>query len=612
MSIKLEIWNFETKTTLYEIPLIDSDRLDRQHSGFELIEDEKIEIRVVAPIAYREFTLYLTDIALHPSESYLVSDDTVCHKWVPTPRTIPLFCNLFGEVDITAMYTVDNSSYTARFKSIDVIGRKLSKETLIHMLKYLVSRKSDNIWAVCSLGQMEIGAEGERDCLLFIREAEMSLQILERTLPTIIRSPCSRLIPVQVQTRTTHSTFFDGASLEWLIENLDVFEPTQSSPESVNLYGQSYYPSEIVQNKLVEDTDIYENQVILGYINLVTVFLNNFKNKFHLHDREDATSKRTRIPLYQVLKKENRKIFSTYIKKSDELLSSYQMHAKAIKRHLNTSKGISDPPIFTSRARKNPFYLRIFKQIAIWHSLGTPSWNKLNAYSGVKSIDQIYETYCFHRLDDAIINAGYTPVKTDEFGSTINNLCLSYAKNSTVINLYYEKKFYSEESLDSSESICHTERWRYVSYGNPSLEDRVAKRKRDSKHSHRCPDFVVELYSKNSPKDKKLLVFDAKYTDSTRAFTNYLPSCVMKYVHGLGQTSGGPNPVLLFYILYSGAEYFNKQIREMHYNNGSFSRPEDVHTPCVGSVELSPREDWGFDLFIRNSIRIAEYYLEKY
>ena len=54
----------------------------------------------------------------------------------------------------------------------------------------------------------------------------------------------------------------------------------------------------------------------------------------------------------------------------------------------------------------------------------------------------------------------------------------------------------------------------------------------------RAPDVVLRLMG---AKDESMLIMDAKYMVSTKAFHEAMPECVMKYLHGIHVGETGQN-----------------------------------------------------------------------
>lgn len=115
----------------------------------------------------------------------------------------------------------------------------------------------------------------------------------------------------------------------------------------------------------------------------------------------------------------------------------------------------------------------------------------------------------------------------------------------------------------------------------------ISQRGSSSLHSNRRPDYVIKL--EDSFGAKRYIILDAKYTTQNKAFSHYLPSLTMKYIHGLHDHSNGENCTLGLIIVAP-----NDQADSIHFHHRDFtihgSKPA-LPALLVSSVDLHENLD---------------------
>jgi hypothetical protein len=569
-----------------------------QNDDFSLtvFEDQKVYFRVKLPSQCDEVELFVTDIAISPNRIERIDDCYNYYSWTSVGHNA-FFQNIYGNCSLKLFFTQeDGTNRHCDFSPIDIVGSKLSEREITHILNYLSQKSPESIWTLCAATQVKTAfRSNSKDCFEFFREAEIGAEVLERTFPRIIEKPCSRLVPRKRLMPASHSSVYDPTAVDWLVSNLDVLEPSPATPEALNVLWRYYTPREIEVEELIENTNVYENQIIYAYLINIIDFLTQFVGQFHDEaNNELELAQNGRTPLFMILKRENARIYATYVSKTHNLLNRFRRLKRLLEGRLKVQEGNPSPPIFTAKVRSDTYYRDTFERIAIWHSLGSPDWTPANSFAGIKSIDQIYEIYCYHRIFDSILANGFSLI-VDENTDKKNQSHLSFVKDDIIIEFYHERKFRAFNFYGYEEEFMHIEKWTQT----------TTPRAGTGPFSCRIPDFTLTVCLK-SQGTKFLVLFDAKYTTHKLAFQKYLPECTMKYVHGIGRSGGGCSPVSLFYILYAGTPNVHSNKSELHYAEDRYNLySSKTHTPCLGAVELSPRDRWDFDFFIGKAISIA-------
>ena len=563
-----------------------------------LREDAAVSFRVELQKEAFDVVLYITDIPLEPNREYILNESVHCFQWTPVGQN-GFFQNIYGECQLRLTYQLNSHDiYEHVFCPINIVGSKLSEDHIKMMIDYLSDRSPQSIWAPRAATRLETSFEKtSHDCLEFFREAQLGEEVLKSVMPYILAKPCSMLVPRTKVEPAKAESVYSYTSIDWLLSHLDILEPSYATPENLNLHWSYFKPKELEVEELFENCIVYENKAIYAYISSLISFLIDFLGKFRDDNiYEEELDIYGRLPLFLILKRENKKLYSTYIKRADKLIDKLCEFKRLFEDKLGINVGNFDPPTFTPKVRTNIYYRSIFERLAAWHALGSPNWDSLLSFSGVKSIDQIYENYCFHKLIEALDANGFT-TKYDYIDEEVKCSEYSHHENKNFcVKLYYEREFHPQEYA-TYDDYYNIERW------NSS----VKKRNPHHAYSKRIPDFTLVVSKKDKPSSSTLIIFDAKYTTHNFALKKYLPECVMKYVHGIASHTGGRSPVVIFYIMFAGCDdIHNISQAALHYADENYDiYSNSAQIPCIGAIEVSPRERLSFKSFLGRSIELA-------
>lgn len=601
MNITLDIHKEGTGERICNIPL-DSGN---DFSCIPIRDEDRIFFQVILPHQYHNVLLYITDLSLTPSGPPVLIENGYRYRWHAhgeANQHKPFFRNILGECKLSLALQHHSSSQVELlpFCSIDIRGDKISQESVQKMVSYLGKHFPEAIW----LSRSATALSTERtygkvnDHNEFLNEIENGIKTLKHALPYIISKPCSRLSPKKHIQKTFLSPDYSSSNFDWLAEHPEVLLPVAAgTPCALQVGSQNYLPEALEVVCLEEDYDVYENQELLGYIELICEYLVAFINKYESHIDKDADRYQSGrgLYLYEILKIESLKFLTSSVAKAKRYLLTIRDLYNSYTSSLKISQPNKQPPMFTSKVLSNRHYRAIFEHIANWHTLGIPDWSIAKPRAGITSIDHVYELYCLCRLKNSITNSGFTEVNQEKEHAEISKLL--FANKTHYLCLEYEKYFYSSRYAENNE-FYNTERWSN-SYG------KFAKRKGTQK-SHRCPDFTLSIWDKASSSPKKLIIFDAKYKDAPYAFINDLPACTLKYVHGISKKHGGQSPTSIFYLLCSGREKNSSQQNQYHFaENGFDLYGQHPAIPALGAVVVAPSAHWDFDRFIQRAIEVA-------
>lgn len=532
LKLKLEILNGGRSGSKISL----SQRNDGETSNLPHItenESIKFELKVSHNIVGASILLYDNRISF--SEVTTNTDGKSKNFfWKPSPGYFgysydTLFNNYFGVAELQVELEAEDGSYSlVDFLPIEILASKLSAERVEEMLKFLAKQNNNEIYSAFHATKRKSGfKEGDQEPDMALEKIELVTKFLEERIPLICHSPITRLTPKKTVTYYQENLYPDESSIAWLSENLSVLIPTQEPEKAVLNYEGDYYTTDTLQIPVIQESpNLYENQVIHGFLDFI------LQEARHLSKNMDLTSSFERKSRNND-NGEYKSFFDIMSRFSKDLLEPKKERCKLVLRKLEFLRDllikkipvrviIRDRPHITPKVRVNRLYLDLFHRAISWHEYKRPDWGVYENLFGIQSIPKLFETYCFFRvLSDLKFFLHHKE------GFTF------FDENENEIELLNEPDFWMRGSRGGEQNeIVNSEGWT-VSKNKKN----ISKRKIAGPYCKRVPDIVIKITTNNG--SSRLLVFDAKYSNENKSFTEYLPQLTMKYVHGLhGKSSG--------------------------------------------------------------------------
>ncbi len=498
-----------------------------------------------------------------------------------------LFYNYFG---VANFYIQLDEDELIDIGQIDVLARKASVQQVEVMLDYIVASDESellNIRGATRRGaNTSLGNGGPPKRLL--EKLISNLDLLEEWLPYLINSPITTLRSREELKSGSPYIDIQEQEIAWLSENASVLEAS-SDPDTtlLNWYGTALAPKFIQTSVMYESADVYENQIILGYLENLLQFTNDIKGNLVTHKKEASLNA---YEGYVSFFGSTASKLLEMVQPSLHLLGQIQERILMLRNAIYEHVGVKTPnysfPRFTPKVRSNRVYSSLFRMMVNWYQENTLNWESQKLLIAIDSIPKLFELY-----SSLLIRRW-----CDENGKRSKVFKESSAWEGNIygfeVKLCFEPKYWMVGHVKQSGEIMNTEN-RTVS---TAINDR-ANLKRSHKFQRREPDVVFEVRDSNAR--TSLHVLDAKYTNEKKAFEEYLPECTMKYVHGLS-SSRNTSLVDSFMILYPDMK-----------NGGTFL---DFHTipynlfgetpqlPALGAIGLSMNNHNDFHDVLLNKV----------
>ncbi|WP_196245034.1 DUF2357 domain-containing protein [Xenorhabdus bovienii] len=495
-----------------------------------ILENEAIEIKCLLDSEYEEVFLCLHENEIEYTNVHKdLNNDKWEYVWSPKKNINQhyesFFYNYFGIAELFVLLRNDNREEVILFQRINVLARKMNAERVDDMLSFLARHNNDALCAFFRVTRRNAGfKDGDTPADIFFEWMEKTTNNLSQLIDAALLEPITKLTTKYQYIVPTASTNVDDQTLSWICDNIDDLYETDQEQDAILEYDDKFYSTlKIRESSLYSDSNVYENQVLHGFITTLKLAVSNLLAGFDTSEKPNENNfvYGEYISFYNQIRKFQKRINHNKIKKCREILILLNNINGKINKMIPVKRQITGIPALTMKVKHNKAYLAIFKKIINWHRFGSPDWSTQEELLSIKSIPKLFEYYTLFYLKEIIDRFfGYAALLENEDGK----LFFSYYFNKIKITLYYEPNYWMHGHKKSSESsVVNVENWTITN-------GKMNARSHFSKNSNRSPDFVITAEHNEL---KCHYVFDAKYTSPKKGFIYYLPKLTMKYFHGL-------------------------------------------------------------------------------
>lgn len=549
-----------------------------------LLEDESIEITVELPYFYNQVQIVLYENEIE-SNFVLENNNVWLYQWYPKRigrRAYECFFhNYFGIAELQVKLVSDENIEFLKFPKIEVLAKKINADRVNDMLSFLAKHNSDALCAFFRVTRRSAGyKEGDTPADILIEQLEKVVLTIQPLLDKIIKKPITKLTLKDKYIFPNESTNIDDITLAWISDNTDELYETDNNNLAILEYDDKLFGTQkLRENSLIEDCNVYENQVIHGFIKTLIIttssILTNFENPKINHSKFEKISDGY-SSFFSQINKFHRNINFKKVEKCKEILLSLSFLRKKIDTHIHVSKKLTGIPSFTMKAKHNPSYLIMFNKIVNWHRFGKPDWSVEEELFSIQSIPKLFEYYTLFYIKGVMDKIFKASPSLPSVGEKIK---FKYTVDDFDFSLDYEPKYWvaGHPKTDHRELI-NSEQWTVYN-------GKATKRSSTNVNANRSPDFVINLTHKN-----KLLhsyIIDAKYTYNDKVFSFYIPELTLKYLHGL-HPIGGDNKVIIGLMIINPSNAHATR----HFHNNIFNIfSENPVYPSIISNSIKPGDE---------------------
>lgn len=581
--------------------------------------------------------LALHEIFIPPTSVYPPTDTKPYfeYRWEPKRigyndyRSESFFHNFCGiaELFIVDKYQTSYDSFELenlqQLQPIEVLARKINADRISAMLDFLARNDGRDLAALARITRKYSGfKEGDKTLTFTLDRIEQYLNFLEDALPKIVCKPIAKL--VQVNTIRPYSKFSNITedSINHIISSPEhIYEVLDEEDSLFSVEDRYFAVDKILETEIVEETNLYENQVLHGFLELLIKATDNL-----LHRLGEVKVKKTDTviqgyeSLFNKLNQFSVRLNQPCIERCNDFNRRLRTLKRMVQARLKVKQLYTSEPYFTHKAKQNLNYQKIFLMMIEWMRFGSPDWSLQNELNSIQDLSKLFEFYLFCVTKEHVLNC-FLQFNGGLIASPIdgtNDSRFVFQVNDEIqAELLYEPNIFHADAEDAVLPLYrNTEAWkrgqdnRYmVSKGEHSSVDarkegfklRVDHRNtQKSRRFRRSPDVVLRMKNEIN---ESLLIIDAKYMTSQKAFYEAMPECVMKYLHGIHIAATGQNASIGLMIVNPDEEDIT---RHFHHDEYSIFGSKPV-TPAIMTASIDVAKAHKLDSTIqRNIFRLLE------
>jgi len=537
MELQIKILNGKRQGDAFSLSLYEI----KKTSTLFILEDEAIEISFSSEFYYEKISLLLYENEVEPT-SIEKNDETWTYKWQPKRLNRFLhecfFHNYYGIAELSLETHTEAQSDILNFQPVEVLARKLNADRVEKMLSFLAKIDSEALCSFFRVTRRKAGYKsGDTPAEILLEQIENTTENISAIFKKIIKNPITKLSTKENYVYPDDTTTVDDLTLSWLCNNADEIFETDCIDHAILEHNNFFYGvSKLVEHQAIEDSDVYENQVLHGFVNTLIQSTSNLLSGFENPGKKAHKTNGTPlgyISFFSQIQKFQKSINQRKALKCRSILTNLHSLKRRLTEKIPSKKTISGIPTFTMKAKKDPLYLSAFKKIVEWHRFGSPDWSVQEELLSIQSIPKLFEYYSLFYVKEIVekrCGSKSLPNPTAESISFTFNI-----KKGLYLDLYYEPRFWMPKHPHADlRGLVNSEGW-------TTYNGTVSPRSNSGRFSNRSPDFVIKIY--NSHENDKYIILDAKYTTTDKSFTHYLPELTLKYIHGLHSISKDTNAI---------------------------------------------------------------------
>ncbi|MCD9550838.1 nuclease domain-containing protein [Photobacterium carnosum] len=540
-----------------------------------LREDEVIEFRLTTSNQFTNAKLNLYDHNIEPTIIDM-ADNYCTFRWTPKKRwNGPLeyaFHNFFGIAELSvSLININGEEVIQNFHPIDILASKANAENVDNMFKFLAKFDDETLHSAFeTTKQPSSFKEGNCTPNGYLERLESTLQHLLNVIGEISAKPITKLVAHYNIMSTTGEELLDDSSLGWLMSNLSELEETDDKQRAHIEHESKYFKASTIEvAELIENTDIYENQVIHGFIlfliRKVKYQLNKYDADILTYAHPSQNHPDGYVSFFDQLKKFKTRLFSQQVTRCIFVQNNLLRLKNELEKRIPVSTAYLNRPILTHKAKNIASYRAIFLEYIMWIEANDPDWGTSKNLFAIKNIPTLFEIYCFYRIRIAIC-------EIFDISKLTGNTFFINEKNAKLTILREPIYWMPRHKKSVGNYFINSE-------GMSSYNKKLSVRSHTDSKSHRCPDLVIEINIEG--KEPKLIILDAKYQKGQKAFQVSLPECTMKYVHGINYAKHLGNPVDSLTLLHPYSDRSFTSFHNDEYNIFS-AFPIKPALQCVG------------------------------
>lgn len=478
-----------------------------------------------------------------------------------------VFLDCFGVVKIEVI--INGVSYITHNTRIVMKENSISSN-IVNMIDYIYENCDNYLYEEHKHSKTSVGVTPNSNVSI-----DTKLSLLEEIYDVYVKS--YHILKHSAQSKLINTNkignFSELQNIKQNTINYIVNHPEELQPVNYNsgisVNKQYYEPQKTLVQSVAYSCDIYENQVLVGFLKTIVKELEEMKLSVALHKEQNASPYRQNgyIDSVYYIYTKNIKMLNDYIEVLNEWLAKIKKLYLEYKRILKVSElNVISIPKYTNIFRRIMPYNIIFGKILKWFNCGNYDLTKSDLLLCFVSISKIYEYFCLIKINRTLEKCGYSLnsgfsfkyAENRYYRNTVYNNTFKYSKDSLNVTVYYQPIIYGETNKRERPNEIGLFRNTSVSITNstsPILDDRDPKQ-----GNYYNPDYLIKISNNNNT---SYHILDAKHSSSNTIKRYQLPYLAFKYLFSISTFPNGESVDSMCIICGKAAENSSEDLYDL-------------------------------------------------
>lgn len=333
-------------------------------------------------------------------------------------------------------------------------------------------------------------------------------------------------------TQSINSGNLDNQVINWILMHPEHIKQSKTpTPIRVN---QKYYSVDRINHlEKKESRETYENQMILGFINIIMLYINDkcleLEHVIKEFEKEIPYDEINKLPTEYDLAynsvifyyKELFRVLKKYGESFENLFDAYSSCLEC------TPIIFSTVPRYTFVFRQQYHYRRCFETMVLWFEAGNCNLQSIGYFLRLKKLSKIFEYYTLLKLQEAVFKNGFKTYSEpkrllyeEDDSNDVNNYYSYISINGDIkISLFYEPYIYNDKTKFGIDL-----------YSTGYHFSKMIKSNRIVRNEYWTPDFVLKIENSD---DALYYILDSKFSAYSSVCNYHIAELANKYVLGI-------------------------------------------------------------------------------
>lgn len=457
-----------------------------------------------------------------------------------------IFIECFGVIKIEVVisgdiYITNNIRVVMKEESVN--------RNIINMIDYIYENCDDYLYEEHKNSKSEVGVMPNKNISI-----DTKLSLLGEIYDVYIKS--YNILKHSSQTKLIHTNkignFNELQSIRQSTINYIVNHPEELQPvdynSGISINKQYYEPQKTLVQSVTYSSDIYENQVIIGFLKTIIKDLEEIKLTVEMRRNRNVSPYRRDgyIDSAYYIYTRNTKMLDKYTAMLNEWLAKMRKLFVEYKKILNVSDlYVIEPPKYTNIFRRIMPYNIMFEKMLKWFGSGNYDLSKSDLLLSFLSISKIYEYYCLLKINRSLEKSGYKLIsgisykyiENKYYRNTNYNNTFKFYKDTFNVTVYYQPIIYGKTKGRERPNEISIFRNTTISIKEPTALALLDESKAQQGNYY-TPDYLIKISKDNIT---NYYILDAKHSSPDNIKRYQLPYLVFKYLFSISSLSNDNN-----------------------------------------------------------------------